>query len=393
MSQINRNQPEKNLELSSIIDSYCAKYNHHRCYPGLIFQQGKRTLLQINVPSNEIASLLQAKPPTGNDPDSGKDRPEIQGHSDKIKDYLIHRITNNKPWILGTLTANVAPELINVIELARGICLVTIPPNVKLDITDGQHRKIAIEDLTRNSSILNNDSFAITVILEGKHKQCQADFRDMAQAKPIEQSLLLSFGESIGVTGITNNIIETVTMFQGKTDKINKSPRKTTKLIYTSKFIATMVSFAFTDKSNDNLDRFDVGKSATALSNGLNLFFSNCRQTQYISQTNVEKLTLDEVKEFRRECLLGVSVGVQILGRLLYCTYNPISNQFDQAKVLRLAQLDWSRDNRLWHNNVVRVNPKSKKKDKTYISFGAAAVSDAVEMAKIELGWTQNLSS
>jgi DNA sulfur modification protein DndB len=373
------------MSIDKLLEPYFAKYHPNRCYPGLIFHQGKRTMIQINVPANDLPSLLQEKPSVGNDPKSGKHRPEIKGHVEEIKQYIVERTTQDKPWILGTLTANVAPEKISVEELGRGICIVVIPHNVKLDITDGQHSKLAIKSLSKYSDLISNNSFPITVVLEGSFKQCQTDFLDLAQAKQVNPTFLSSFNDSARHQ-ITEKIIEKVCIFKNKTDKFNKAPSRNDKLIYTTKYIATSVSCSFADNPNDELEDYDVEKAADSLAKCLNNFFSECIQTQYIYETNVEKLTIDEVVEFKNNCLLAVSVGVEILGRLLYCTYEPENIFFNSNKVSQLAKLDWSRESRLWQNNVVRVNSTQKKQTKK-ITWGASAVADAVKAVKAELGW------
>lgn len=392
MAEVDNANNDQNSKLKQqfelLLESFLSKNSRERCYLGLIFQQGKRTMLQINITARDLPNLLQAKPATANNPESGKDRPEISGHADEIKQYILERVSQEKPWILGTLTTNVAPERITVIELGRGMCIVVIPQEVKLDLTDGQHRKKAIDELISSgyTNLLSNDNFPITIILEDNFKQCKLDFGDLAKAKPVDKSLLLSFGESYGKIGITQNLIETVSMFRGKTDKINKAPKKRDKLIYTTNYIARAVSCAFGDNAEDDLEKHDVEKSSEALANCLNQFFSEHSQTKRIAEEKIERLTIDEISDFRNECLLGVSVGLEILGRLLYCAYDPKMNSFDRKKVSRLAQLDWSRDNNLWHNNVVRVNPKQKNSTKT-IAWGASAIGDAVKAAKAELGW------
>lgn len=298
MSLNNHSQIELNQQLDELLESYFVKYSTHKCYTGLIFKQGGRNMVQINVPGEHIPDLLQTKPSTNNDPDSAKDRPEIKGHAEEIKEYIIERIGQNKPWILGTITANVAPEMISIIELVKNICLIIIPSEVKLELADGQHRKIAIESLNKKGNMVKNEYFPITLILEGNLKQCQADFRDLAQAKPIDKSLLLSFSDSVGRVGITKKLIQTVGMFNGKTDKINKTPSNNKKLIYTTKYIATAVSLAFTDNPNDELENYDVEKSSKALTKCLNQFFSECGNSKYISETEVEKLSLEEIIAF-----------------------------------------------------------------------------------------------
>lgn len=390
LDSINTLHPEPNQRLDSLVEPYFSKYHRERCYPGLIFRQGKRQMVQINVPATDLPVLLQAKPSIGNDPDSGKNRPEVKGHADEIKEYIIDRVHKGKPWIVGTLTANVAPERIELIELGRGICLVVIPRGVKLDITDGQHRKSAIHELIEGteSELIGDNDFPITLVLEGDFHQCQTDFRDMAQTRQLDKSLLLSFGEFEGRVGITKNIVERVPMFQGKTEKIKSSPATKNKLIYTTNYIARAVSCAFAEDPDNKLHNYDVDKSSVAIVSCLNQFFSECSHTKYIFETSVEQLTVDRVTAFKEDCLLGVSVGLEILGRLLYCTYDKNSYYFDAEKVSKIAQLDWSRESHLWKDSVVRIDPTLTNPAKKYkISAVASAVRIAVSIAKAQLGW------
>ncbi|MCV3217276.1 DNA sulfur modification protein DndB [Plectonema radiosum NIES-515] len=380
---------EVKAQFRAFIEPFFFEHHRDRCYPGLIFQQGKRTMLQINVPARDFSGLLQAKPSTGNDPDSGKNRPEVKGHANEIKKYIIERARKDKPWIVGTLTANVEPKDIKIIELGRSICLVVIGRGVKLDITDGQHRKSAIHELIESAegNLISNDDFPITLVLEGDFQQCQADFRDMAQTRQLDKSLLVSFGEFSGRVGITKELIKRVPMFEGKTEKIKLTPATKQKLIYTTNFIARFVSCVFTNDPSHQLRDYDVYEASDALVICLNQFFSECSNTEYVSETNVEELTVDEVAAFKEDCILGVSIGLEILGRLLYSIYKE-DNSFDETKVSQLAQIDWSRDNPVWRDNVVRIDPNPKNPDKPYkLSTATNAVTDAVKMVKIKLGW------
>ncbi|PSB34998.1 DNA sulfur modification protein DndB [Chlorogloea sp. CCALA 695] len=385
-------QSENNQRIDSIVEPHFSANCRDRCYLGLIFRQGKRQMLQINVPARDLPTLLQAKPSTGNDPDSGKNRPEVKGHADEVKEYIIDRVTKGKPWILGTLTANVSPDEIKIIELGqRGICIVVIPGKVKLDITDGQHRKKAIHDLIESADgeLIGDDDFPITLVLEGDFHQCQTDFRDMAQTRQLDKSLLVSFGEFEGRVGITKNLVKQVPMFQGKTEKIKASPATKNKLIYTNNYIARAVSCAFSENPDDKLQNYDVTESSQALINCLNELFAECKQTEKIFNTNVEALTIEQVDTFKQECLLGVSVGLEILGRLLYCTYEQENYCFNSEKVLQIAQLDWSRESHLWQDSVIRIDPNCTNPAKKYkISAVASAVRIAVSVAKAQLGWT-----
>ncbi|HEY9854052.1 MAG TPA: DNA sulfur modification protein DndB [Leptolyngbyaceae cyanobacterium] len=390
MSENNYPQPELEQKLNDVLEPLFAKYHRQKCYPGLIFQQGRRKMVQINVPAEDLPTLLQAKPSTDNDPDTGKNRPEVKGHAEEIKEYILKRAKKGKPWILGTLTANVAPNKIDVIELSRGICLVIIPRGVKLDITDGQHRKRAIHELIESpeGELIGDNDFPITLVLEEDFNQCQVDFRDMAQTRQLDQTLLLSFGEFEGRVGITKTLIEKVPMFHGKTEKIKLSPETKKKLIYTTNYIAKMVSCAFTDEPNNDLKDYDIKEASEALMGCLNQLFSECNDTRTIFEKTAEELTIQEIAAFKENCLLGRSVGLEVLGRLLYYTYEKNSISFDAEKVSQIAQLSWLRGSNVWDGNIVLSSYDTNNQVKSYkITASANAVRIAVNTAKAHLGW------
>jgi DNA sulfur modification protein DndB len=351
-------QPELNEDqlrlFQQSIEPYFAEYHREKCYPGLISQQGHRKIVQINVPADHLLTLLQSKPSTKNDPDSGKNRNEDRSHVKGIKEYILKREKNNKPWILGTLTANIDPSGITIIELGRGICIVVIKRGSKLDITDGQHRKRAIEELmlSPDSHFVSEHDFPITLVLEDNSRQCQTDFRDMAQTKPLDKSLLLSFGEFEGKVGITKDIIQNVSIFNNKTELIKSSPGKNNKLIFTMNYLAQLVSVSFTNYPDRDLDGYNVEEASEALSNCLNIFFSNCTHTQYISETPIEEITIEDITNFKDRCILTKSIALKSLGKLLYTVYDSENNVFDPDRVIELAKIDWSKDSQMWIGNI-----------------------------------------
>ncbi|MGB3535888.1 MAG: DNA sulfur modification protein DndB [Microcoleaceae cyanobacterium] len=380
----------ENYNINDLVAPLFSQHHRQKCYLGLSFQQGKRKMIQINVPAEDLPTLLQAKPSENNDPDSGKNRPEVKGHAEEIKDYIIKRVKHNKPWIMGTLTANVDPNKIEYKELGRGVCFVSIPRGTKLDITDGQHRKRAIHELieSHHSELIGDNDFPITLVLEEDFNQCQTDFRDMAQSRQLDQSLLVSFGEFEGRVGITKQLIEQVNMFKGKTEKIKRTPSSKYKLIYTSNYIASAVGCAFENDKSATLEDYNVEAAVNELAKAFNQFFDKYSQTQYIANQDPDKLTVEEIDQFKENSLLGVSIGLEILGRLLYYTYDQQSQSFNTEKVSQLAQLDWSRNSPLWENNVVTKDPNPKNPAKPYkISVGASNVKIAVNTALSQLGW------
>lgn len=388
----NNLSPEIKAKFSSFVAPFFEENYRDSCYPGLIFYQGMRKMLQINIPARDFPSLLITKPATENDPDSGRQRPEVVGHADEIKNYIIEQSEKGKPWILGTLTANVSKNKITILEFGRGFCIVVIPRDVKLEITDGQHRKSAIQKLIEGdqSHLISKHDFPITLVLEDDLEQCKKDFRDMAQTKPLDKALLISYGISEGRVGITKRVVEQVNMFAGKTDKVKDTPRSKLGFIYANNFILRAVSFAFTNTSDDDMKEYDVESSSTVLANCLNQFFSECSNTRYIAIRKSNDLTTNDLKKFKNECLLSVSVGLEVLARLLYCTYDKDSNYFDETKVSQLAQINWLRNNPMWENTLIRINPNPKNPNNRYrLTTTINAISDAVNVVKDKLGWLE----
>jgi DNA sulfur modification protein DndB len=396
MSDIAPHSSDLTQQLNQVLEYYFSEHYREKCYIGLVFQQGKRKMVQINVPAHDLPTLLQAKPSTGNDPDSGKNRPEVQGHTEEVKEYILKRIKQDKPWILGTLTANVDPERVKLIDLARGLCLVVIGRGVKLDITDGQHRKRAIHELITSSEgeLIGDNDFPITLVLEGDFRQCQIDFKDMAQTKSLDKSLLLSFGEFEGRVGITKNLIHQVSMFADKTEAIKDHPSLKKKLVYTFNYIAKLVSLTFDNDINSDLADINVEESSDALIKCLNQFFSECSQTRLLAENGTDKLTVDQLTQFQVSCILGRSVGLEILGYLLYNIYDENDNSFDIGKISLLAELDWSTGSDLWNGNIVKVDPNPKKPANPYrISASMNMVKLAVWNVKNKLRWIETPAS
>ncbi|MFM6003005.1 MAG: DNA sulfur modification protein DndB, partial [Sphaerospermopsis kisseleviana] len=114
-------------------------------------------------------------------------------------------------------------------------------------------------------------------------------------------------------------------------------------------------SCVFSNDIINPLKEIDVDSTSDVLVDCLNQFFSECSNTEYIAATSVSELTIDEIADFKEDCLLGTSVGLEVLGRLLNYTYDRDENYFDLEKISQLASLNWSRENEVWRDNIVRI--------------------------------------
>ena len=362
-------------------------------------QHGKRLMLQINVHASEIPTLLTSRniPENSNNPNSGKNRPINDNHVIKIKNYLKESIKADNKWILGTITANIDPDPSKILYkwIWGDLYVAFIYNSTSLEITDGQHRKKAIEQLlSEDRDLMADFTFPVNLVLEGDLSQCQTDFRDMAQTLSIPQSLLVAYG-GYGKDAIAKQIVEQVDLFRNKTQKIKSTPGSRTGYIYTINYLAKLVSCAFTGKATDKLSDINtddlVEARAKELSECLNYFFVHYAQTandlnkdshgRKIAKLTgeileKEKLPWKVATDFRENCILGISVGLETLGDLLFNTLDQETHEFDRNKVKQLAEsIDWSRQGKCWQDTIMVPDGKGGVK----LSTSRKSVKVAVE--------------
>ncbi|ACB51496.1 hypothetical protein cce_2146 [Crocosphaera subtropica ATCC 51142] len=368
-------------------------------------QHGKRLMLQINVHASEIPTLLTSRnvPEDSNNPNSGKNRPINDNHVRKIKNYIKERIKADNKWILGTITANIDPEPTKILyqKIWGDLYVAFIFNSTSLEITDGQHRKKAIEQLlSEDRDLMADITFPVNLVLEGDLSQCQTDFRDMAQTLSIPQSLLVAYG-GYGKDAIAKEIVEQVNLFRNKTQKIKSTPGSKTGYIYTINYVAKLVSCAFTGKSTDKLSEINtdelVEARAKELSECLNYFFyhyaqiandfdkdSHWRKMAKLTGEIIEKEKVHwkVATDFRKNCILGISVGLETLGDLLFSTLDRESNQFDRNKVKQLAEsIDWSRQGNCWQDTLISPDGKGGIKLNTSRKSVKVAVERCLEVS------------
>ena len=96
---------------------------------------------------------------------------------------------------------------------------------------------------------------------------------------------------------------EKVPMFKGKTEEIQNSPSTKNKRLYTIKYLAKLVSCAFSNDIKAELENWNVETSSNALVTALNKFFAECEQTQHIFETEVQDLKVEEIRKFKDTCI------------------------------------------------------------------------------------------
>ena len=118
----------------------------------------------------------------------------------------------------------------------------------------------------------------------------------------------------------------------------------------------------------EEYDRADkIEQMGIELSEIVNQFFSNCPATKALARKG--ELTPEEVRNFRASCILGLGIGLEILGCLIYqCRQGNLT-------ITQIAtEIDWSRDNKLWK----KIFPR-KRLTTSSDTLGTLSLSDAIK--------------
>ena len=336
-------------------------YGRERVAVGIGNYQGERLAIQIIVHASEIPHLFKII-----------SRPTIESHVVDIKEYVVKRAKANSSWILGTLTADVDPDLIQCQSIGSNLYLVSIPNGTPLTITDGQHRISAIAELmaTEYRELIANEQIPITLVLDGSQRQADVDFQDMAKGTAIPDSLLVAFNHQ-GRDAIAKELVKRVDLFRGSTRWDSASAGSGSKYLYTLNFIASLVGCAMQGEKNALLEEYDdsdeIEQIGIELSKIINQFFLSCPATKALARKG--ELTPDEVRDFRASYILGLGIGLEILGCLVYqCRQGNLT-------IAQMAtKIDWSRDNKLWN----KIFPR-KSLTTSSDTLGTLSLSDAIE--------------
>lgn len=353
MNQLNTINDNTMFDLSKnlcekIESAKLAQYGKERVYVAIGDYQGGRLILQIAVYLSEIPTLI---PATG--------RPTNVSHVKEIKKYILHRASNGLAWILGSLTVNVNPDDIQWQSIGANMYVVTIPNGTPMQISDGQHRIKAITELMASNehrNLIAAEQAALILVLESDPTQSNVDFGDMAKTMVLSSALLVAYG-NVGRDAIAQQVAQRVRLFHNKTQWSQASPGTGTRYIYSLNYVAHMVGCAIAGEPDAQLDKeYDTVTSieliSTELSELLNEFFSCCFATTKLVE--IEDLCPSRVAQFKSDSILGLSVGLEVLGHIIYWYRSFGSGAIAINQIA--TSIDWSRNSDWWSDIIFPQN-------------------------------------
>ena len=350
-----------------------------------LFKQGDRsnisTVFSIDYIINELKTKSAEKDRGISDVRQTMNRPLDSSHVKSAKDYLKRNIKGK--YILPAMTLNIQDK-VNVYSddssSAVKPAYLVIPYGVKLSVTDGQHRKKAIEDYAKELSQeeynqIKGDGICVMITIEDDLDQIHQDFADCSKTKALPKSLIAVYDRRNPANSIVLDIIEECVLFKGKVDATSQTLSKKSFKLFLVSQVRALIKELFL--GNSSYGDSDLEKRAIEVFADSNSPIYKSELSKFINYIN--KITevipvlkevsdmkigmnLSKIPSLREEYLVLNSAGINIIGRIGFEIIQD-QNKFPQMDnyIEKLSLIDWRKEAILWQGNIVQQGSKGLK--------------------------------
>lgn len=346
--------------------------------PAIMFRQGERTMLTtaflIAMARNRLQASHAKMRGTVEEVRAATNRPLMDDHVNSVKNYIKSNI--GKKYVLPPLTLNARQPLsIYMVDFGSTLQSVwlVIPPSVKLEITDGGHRKAAIDQALDElpdelADHLRNDAIAVMITIESDLAQIHQDFADASKTKPLPKSQLAAYDRRNPANGIVLDLIDDCRLFRGRVDSTSKTLSKLSNKLFLTNQVRQMVkellvgSYALADEQFEeravsilvSADSPTYTDQRKRFDEFVDRFTEALPVLRNIAAMDTSGFAGERVRDLREEgyvCLMAT--GLVVLGRIGYLLF-----KYDVADwetyVDRLGNIDWKKTADIWQGNIMR---------------------------------------
>lgn len=350
--------------------------------PAILFRQGQRWMLTtaflIPMIRNRLQTNHAAKRGTVDEVLSATNRPVMPDHVESVKNYLKSNI--GKKYILPPLTLNARqPISVYVADYESTLMAVTIviPQNVRLEITDGGHRKTAL-DATADElpaellDLFHGDAVSVMITIEDDLAQIHQDFADASKTKALPKSQLAAYDRRNPANGIVLDLIERCPLFKGRIDSTSATLSKNSNKLFLTNQVRQMVkellvgAYAMADdqfeaKAKELLSSSEAPQYRLELErfvafvNRVTNAIPILRQIATVPEAGVASQRIADLRNQGWVCLQAT--GLVVIGRI---GYELLKNEVDgwEEYADRLGQLDWRKMAPIWQGNIIQQGGK-----------------------------------
>ncbi len=364
-----------------------------------IYEQGERTHLTFSLAFNLLLDLVRL-----NVPDSTKDnkanaeefvnRPIMISHVEEIKKYLLE----TDKYILPPFTFNTDTP-IKVFAFGSGSIKVgyaVIPSNLKLYVTDGQHRIKAIKEAIKHRPSLKDDGATVLVVHEKDLDQIHQDFADCAKTKAISPALITAFDVGDVVARLTRELAKESDLFKGRIDQTSRTVGKDPNYLFTMNQLRVCTAELLFGSSRKQVVKSrstkidgDEKKFREYLEIAKNFYLefanNNAVWKQLLDSKHSSEVNLYNLRKARIDFS---TVGFQIISKLGHHVFYTLKHTDEEREKLikAIAKLDYSREGQLWQGSVLIEDKDGDKTIVTNIDAVEKAFRDAAKAIEQQTG-------
>ena len=338
---------------------------------GILYTQAGRRFISTSLPVRMLLTMVRRDSidkKQKSDPGTHRNRPLDTKHVRDIAEYL----RNEAHYLLPPIMLNAASHLqvfAVKTQVATKPCVVVLPPEEYLYVTDGQHRLEALKTALSDRPDLEQDAIGVTIVEEGDIYKVHQDFFDAAQVMPLAKSLLVEYDGRAPLNWITRRVCAEAEVLGGRVERISNSIGKTSLMLFTTNQVKQgILQLVVGDWSLYAAQMQKQAEQMLAVAselwyarvvNFLNEFTQRNEQWRHVKDRPLETGMSTDIPKMREEflhfsgggllVLCGVGHAIMQMGPEPDGVMSPEQNRL----VYELANLDWSRRGSLWAGNLV----------------------------------------
>jgi DNA sulfur modification protein DndB len=394
---------------------------HH--FEGTLFHQGDRLMFSTAMPFERFVQVAEAnrteirkrsekrgeeKVLLATDGDAVEDvesttnRPVDKTHVKSITNYLTNAVTLGEKYIVPPATLNLRDEPATIFTLKGDSTIkpavLVLPPHVRFEITDAQHRRegisMALEDPAIRKRLLR-DGIAVMVTFENELSQVHQDFADASKTKQIAGSLVAVYDGRLPVNALAIYLARNCPLFEYTVDATSKGSSLSagSVKVWNTNVLRQFVKYAALnsregdDPWNKKFTQVygDQGDPRYEKLRDYLVHFIEVATQQIPLFNKLAGLKADDmsyVPKIRAQNggqILMTAPGINVLGALAHDLYGTVYKQGEAIDpwVKKLGGIDWSYQGGLWANTLM-VGGK--------MSASALAVKNAIAEAEKQIG-------
>jgi len=269
-----------------------------------------------------------------------------------------------------------------------------VPFTVKFSVTDGQHRKKALDDLFKELSPedyddLKDDGIPVMITIENDLDQIHQDFADCSKTKPLPKSLIAVYDKRNPANGLVLDLINSCPLFTNKVDATRANlSKKSTKLLLVSQVRAFVKELTGSGSAAGDTD-FETRMEEKYIDANTKVFKEDFERFKSFINELTEKLdvlknvatltgegvTMSKIPELRGQYLILNSAGLNIVGRVASVLFqNEATKEQITNTIEELAKIDWLKSGSIWQGGIVTEGSKGLK-----ISTSNSAIKKSFE--------------